>query len=219
MRDDRDLLTCWRAGDNGAGKALFAKYGPLITAYFQRKLYVTDEVAGLVNDTFFACIATKKAFVGPPEAVRAYLFGIAHNKLREHIRRSYAAARLVDASADAAEVAEVTLNDLDPRDPSEFAEQAEDRKLLLKALRRIPLDHQLLFELSFWEGFSNAEIADALQLPIGTVASRLRLGRERLEKALRDLARSPALLQTTTMTLETWLARVRAYRDEQRRCG
>jgi RNA polymerase sigma-70 factor (ECF subfamily) len=211
MSDDKDLLSRWRAGDNAAGKALFAKFGPMITAYFQRKIYDTAEVAGLVNGTFYACISTRAAFVGPPEAVRAYLFGIAHNKLREHLRRAKAASRLVDAAVDADEVAEVSLGDLEPRDPADFVEQREDRKLILKAMRRIPLDYQVVFELSFWEGLTNREIADALGLPVGTVASRLRLGKERLDVEVRSLASSPALLQTTTTTLSTWIAQMHAH--------
>lgn len=211
MADDRELLSLWRTGDNTAGRALFAKFGPMITAYFQRKLYDTSEITALVNATFYACIATRAAFVGPAEAVRSYLFGIAHNKLREHLRRTRAAERLVDPAADADEVAEVSLGELDPRDPSEFAEQVEERKLILKALRRIPLDYQLIFELSFWEGLSNSEIAAALGLPIGTVASRLRLGKVRLEQEARALASTPALLQTTTMSLSTWIERVQEH--------
>lgn len=211
MSDDRDLLSRWRAGDNNAGRALFAKFGPTITGYFQRKLYDTSEVATLVNATFFACITTRSPFVGAPEAVRGYLFGVAHNKLREHLRQRRSAARLVDANADADEVAEISLGEIEPRDPSDFVEKLEDRKLILKALRRIPLDYQLVFELSFWEGLTNHEIAAALDLPTGTVASRLRRGKERLEQEVRALASSPTLLQTTTMTLSAWVAQIQAH--------
>lgn len=211
MPDDKELLTLWRSGDNNAGKALFTKYGPDITAYFQRKLYDTSEVAGLVNATFFTCIAARSPFLGPATAVRPYLYGIAHNKLREHLRQRKSATRLIDASADAEELAEASLGELDPRDPSDFVEQLEERKLILKALRRIPLGYQLIIELSFWEGLSNPEIAEALDLKLGTVASRLRLGREHLDRAVRALQSSPELLESTTMSLSTWIEHVKKY--------
>lgn len=216
--DDAELLTRWRAGDNVAGRQLFQGHGAAITAYFQRKLYDTGEVAELVNATFFACITTRTAFVGPPAAVRPYLFGIAHNKLREHVRKAAGAARRIAPGVDAEEVAELSLGELDPRDPADFIEQVEERKQILKALRRIPLDYQLIIELSYWEGLTNAEIAAALDMKIGTVASRLRLGKERLEQQLQALAGSPALLASTTMTLAAWIEQVRAHagagRDE-----
>jgi RNA polymerase sigma factor (sigma-70 family) len=217
MKDDRELLSLWRSGDDAAGKQLFARHGAAITAYFRRKLYDTSEVEQLVNQTFFACIATKTPFLGTAAAVRAYLFGIAHNKVREHLRRVRTAAKLVDSNADAEAVAEVTLEQLDPRDPSDFVEKMEDRKLILKGLRRIPLDYQLIFELSFWEGLSNPEIAEALKIPVGTVASRLRLGKERLEAAVKELAKSPTLLATTTMTLSTWIAQLQAHEPRLKR--
>jgi RNA polymerase sigma factor (sigma-70 family) len=211
VSDDRELLTRWRTGDNNAGRQLFQIYGPMITAYFQRKLFDTAEVAKLVNETFYACMTTKSAFVGPAAAVRGYLFGIAHNKLREHVRRQVSEARLIAPGVDADQVAELTLGEVDPRDPSDFAEQLEERKQILRALRRIPLDYQLIIELSYWEGLTNAEIAQALGLKVGTVASRLRLGKERLEQQLRAQIDSPVLLETTTMNLAAWIERVRAH--------
>jgi RNA polymerase sigma-70 factor (ECF subfamily) len=209
--DDRELLSRWRTGDNAAGRTLFARFGPTITGYFQRKVFVTTDVRSLVNETFFACITTRTPFEGTAEAVRPYLFGIAHNKLREHLRRCRAADRRHADGVDPDDFAELSLDQIDPRDPSDFAERREDRKLILKALRRIPLDYQLVFELSFWEGLSNSEIAEALELPVGTVATRLRIGKERLEREVKALARTPALLQTTTMTLASWVEQVQAY--------
>jgi RNA polymerase sigma factor (sigma-70 family) len=208
--DDRELLTLWRAGDNAAGRALFAKFGPAITAYFQRKLFETSEVLSLVNATFYACITTRSPCQGSDPAVRPYLFGIAHNKLREHLR-GRRADRWIDPGVDADDVAEINLDQLEPRDPSDFAEQREDRKLILKALRRIPIDYQLVFELSFWEGLTNGEIAEALGIPVGTVASRLRHGKERLEREVQVLARTPALLQSTTMTLASWVEQLHTH--------
>lgn len=211
MPDDRELLTLWRTGDNAAGKQLFHRHGAAITAYFQRKLYDTSVVEVLVNETFLTCIATKSPFLGEASAVRPYLYGIAHNKLREHLRRLRTAAKLIDPGVDADAVAEVTLDQLDARDPSEFVMKLEEHKLILKGLRRIPIDYQLIFELSFWEGLSNPEIAEALQIPVGTVASRLRLGKDRLEAALKDLEKSPALLAPTTMTLTAWIRQVQEH--------
>lgn len=205
MPDDRELLIGWRNGDRAAGRELFNRHSDAITAYFQRKLYDTSLVEDLVGQTFITCIEAKTPFNGAATAFKAYLFGVAHNKLREHLRKLRTGAKLIDPAADAELVAEVTLDQLDARDPSDLVEKREQHKLILKALRRIPIDYQLIFELSFWEGLSNPEIAQALGLPLGTVASRLRLGKDRLEVALKELEKSPALLEPTTMTLTAWI--------------
>lgn len=211
MHDDRELLIRWRGGDKVAGKELFERHHDAITAYFQRKLYDTSLVEDLVGQTFMTCVEARTPFEGPAAAFKGYLFGIAHNKLREHLRRLRTGAKLIDPAVDADTVAEVTLDQLDARDPSDLVEKREQHKLILKGLRRIPIDYQLIFELSFWEQLSNVEIAEALGLKVGTVASRLRLGKERLEAALKQLEKSPALLEPTTMTLTAWIKQIQEH--------
>ena len=60
------------------------------------------------------------------------------------------------------------------------AAQHEEQRLLLEALRRIPLDLQIAIELHYWEGMSGPDLAQVLDIPEGTVRSRLRRAREPL---------------------------------------
>ena len=200
MPDDRDLLIRWRQGDRAAGKELYDRHSDSVLRFFMRLVYDTSEVQGLVNETFMACRTAVKPFEGTHEVVRGYILGVALNKFREFLRRQQKGNRLIDAHANAEEVAEVTVEELGLGDPSEFVEQNETHKLLLKALRKIPVDYQLLFLLSFWEELTNPQIAAILDLPIGTVASRLRLGKKRLEAQLKQFTENPALVETTRAT-------------------
>lgn len=204
------LLKAWRAGDRDAGHQLFKILAPMLTRYFQRLVYEMSEVRGLVDDVLMTLLTVDTPFKGPPEAFRSYVLGIAYNKFREWLRRKHYGERLIDFAADAEAVAEVTIDEIGLLDPSDFVERTEERKLILKGLRRIPVDYQLIFMLSLWMELTNAEIAEALGLPIGTVASRLRLAKERLEKALKGLKADPILLQETTETLSVWLKRMQA---------
>lgn len=67
-----------------------------------------------------------------------------------------------------------------------------------------------MLELHYWEQCTIAEIASALEIPDGTVKSRLRRGREQLRAAVEHLAANPALAQSTIHGLETWAQEVRA---------
>ena len=56
-----------------------------------------------------------------------------------------------------------------------------------EALRRIPLELQVALELYYWEGMAGPELAAALDLPEGTVRTRLRRGRQLVREQLTEL--------------------------------
>jgi len=60
----------------------------------------------------------------------------------------------------------------------------EEERALLGALRGLPLELQVLLELHYWEDLSTSELAGVLEIPQGTVKTRIRRARELLESAL-----------------------------------
>jgi RNA polymerase sigma-70 factor (ECF subfamily) len=70
--------------------------------------------------------------------------------------------------------------------PSQFAAVREAQAQVLDALHRLPLDLQITLELHYWEEMSVAEIAVVLEIPPGTVKSRLHRARERLREVLME---------------------------------
>ena len=66
-----------------------------------------------------------------------------------------------------------------------------------------------MLELSFWAEKNGPEIAAILDIPIGTVASRLRLARRDLNKKLAELADTQEALRDTTMTVAEWRQRIK----------
>ena len=127
---------------------------------------------------------------------RTYLFTVARHELFEHWRQRQKRAADV-------EIGEISLADLHTS-PSGVVARAAEHKLLLRALRAIPLDLQIALELYFWEDLDGPDIAAALEIPEGTVRSRLRRAREALEEQLQKLAENPSLLESTRTGLETW---------------
>jgi RNA polymerase sigma-70 factor (ECF subfamily) len=86
--------------------------------------------------------------------------------------------------------------ELDPNDPSLVPEaespvddqlHAQDRgKRIRECLDELPLEQQEVVRLSFNEGLTHQEIADRLELPLGTVKSRIRLSFAKLRPMLRN---------------------------------
>jgi RNA polymerase sigma-70 factor (ECF subfamily) len=79
-------------------------------------------------------------------------------------------------------------------DPRQRADEAlaerQDLRLLERALESLDLDQRAVFTLFELEEMSGDDIAEALEIPLGTVYSRLRLARAAFRKAVkRELAR------------------------------
>jgi RNA polymerase sigma-70 factor (ECF subfamily) len=91
--------------------------------------------------------------------------GIARNQLLMHLRKLYRSPT---------DLAEVTVQQLlDDKSMGAMAEAREEQRVLLLALRRLPIDLQVSVELFYWEGARLAELAEITAVPLGTVKSRL----------------------------------------------
>jgi RNA polymerase sigma-70 factor (ECF subfamily) len=87
--------------------------------------------------------------------------------------------------------------------------RAQEQRLLLEGLRRIPVNAQIALELYYWEDMTTKDIAAVLGIPHGTVRSRVRAARTALEAAIASLSRSPEVLESTLDNLERWLCSMR----------
>ena len=116
----------------------------------------------------------------PGTNCRAWLFKILVNTVH-HYRRKWFNMRLVKESE---EVLAQAVADAPPI-PEEITEPE-----ILRALDRVPADYRAAVLLADVEEFSYKEIAGMLNVPIGTVMSRLSRGRKLLREQLSELARS-----------------------------
>lgn len=196
---DADLLERWRGGDQAAGETLFKRYYDAIERFFLNKL--STEVVDLVQETFIACVEGRDR-VADDGRFRSYLFSVAYNVLRGHLRNRYRSGGQLDLE-------EVSAHDLAPG-PGTMLGKLREQRLLLDALRRIPVDLQVVLELHYWEQMTNDDMAAILGVPPGTARSRLRRAREQLQIAMEQLAESPEELHSTITNLDDWAAQCRA---------
>ncbi|MDC0715634.1 RNA polymerase sigma factor [Nannocystis bainbridge] len=198
MSDDRTLLTAWQGGDERAGRTLVGRHYEAVARFFATK----DRAAApdLIQQTLVKLVESVPR-ISQDCNVRAYVLGIARHVLYDHFRAVYRAPAQLDFS-------ERSLADLQPG-PSSVLAREQQTRLLLQALRQIPLESQLLVELYFWEALTAREVAELLAVPEGTVRTRLRRARQLLEQALARLAESPGLLASTLADLDGWALRVR----------
>jgi RNA polymerase sigma factor (sigma-70 family) len=210
VASDAELYRDWAAGDREAGGVLIDRHLRPVHRFFAAKLSDRTAVDDLVAKTFEVIAAKLGSFRGDG-SFRAYVFAIAHNLLRNHLRTlGRAAARFTEL--------ETSVGDLDPS-PATLMVRDEQKRLLLRALRHIPLDHQVAIELSYVEGLSRSEIAAVLGIPAGTVAGRLRRARQLLEARIAELAANPELRQSTLGSLSEWAREIKAEVEGQGQSG
>ncbi|MCB9714683.1 MAG: sigma-70 family RNA polymerase sigma factor [Myxococcales bacterium] len=170
---DEALLRAWAGGDEAAGAMLYRRHFDALYRFFRTK--APDAYEDLIQTTMLECVRSKDRFRGDAP-FRGFLFGVARNTLLHHFRSRFRDRLDFDASRS-------SVADLDPR-PSTIAARNAEQTRLLEAMRRIPVDLQIVIELHYWEELSTRELSDALEVPQGTVKSRLRRAREALREAL-----------------------------------
>jgi len=200
VSDDLALLAAWREGDRGAGNQLVERHLRTLYSFFRTK--VDGEVDELIQRTFLACVESRDKFRGEA-SFRTYLFAVARNEVHGYYRRR-------DRRSDESDLALQSVADLGTS-PSGIALRHAEHRLLLEALRSIPLDYQIALELFYWENMTGGELAVVLGVPEGTARTRINRGRAALNDALVRLADSSERLESTTGNLDKWAQSLREY--------
>ncbi|MEM8795872.1 MAG: sigma-70 family RNA polymerase sigma factor [Pseudomonadota bacterium] len=161
--------------DKTAFANLFEYYAPRLKSYLMR-LNCEEAIAEeIIQDVFTTLWHKGHLFDRRKSSIGTWLFRIARNRRIDLVRR--------DKS-----------DRLDPEDstvfpksfePDDEAMDAVNRDQQIRnAIRELPEEQRILIRLSFFEGKSHGVIAEELELPLGTVKSRIRLAFTRLRKAL-----------------------------------
>lgn len=200
MLEDAALLDSWRSGDRDAGEALIGRYYGAVLRFFRTK--AGEHADDLAQRAFLRCAEPANAFRGD-SSFRAFLFGIARNVLYEHMR-----ARLRDRRIDP-DLGVSSVLDLDPR-ASTIALRRAEQRALVAALQRLPVDLQMTLELYYWEELSVEELGQVLDVPPGTVKSRLHRGRALLREALENVPEEAN--RSSPPAVSEWLTHMRAHR-------
>jgi RNA polymerase sigma factor (sigma-70 family) len=201
MDADLELLRAWQHGNEAAGNRLFDKYFPSVHRFFLHKA-TRESAADLVQGTFLACVRSAAHFE-ERSSFRSFLFGIARKELLS-FWRSRDRERFDPMSS--------TLEGLSPS-PGTLLEMKSEARMLLMALRSLPLDMQTLLELFYWERVPGPELAAIMEVPEGTIRSRLRLAREQLAERLSQ--NGSASSETTASNLDDWAAALQRALDSE----
>ena len=128
---------------------------------------------------------------------KAWLFKIMKNTFINNYRKKQQAPALSDV-AEIGESFETQVNEDTARQTKNPEEELLENVLdedVQKALDKLPPDYRMVVLLADLEGFSYKEIAEILEVPVGTVMSRLYRGRRLMETAMLEFARDHGYLR------------------------
>ena len=173
--DERGCLVAWRVGDHGAAASLLAPQVSLLRSFFDARC--RDASDDLVQQTLLTLLRSTPPAV-PNSGTRAYLIGVARNRLFDHLRAARRRrVELDDLGVAAGESASPS--------PLEVFRDAELRGVVLDCMRSLPEEFRTALQLHYWQGLGTEEMAETLGVPVGTVKSRLRLARARFARVFR----------------------------------
>jgi RNA polymerase sigma-70 factor (ECF subfamily) len=173
---DDQLLAEIARGDEDALAALYDRYGRPSYALAVRILRDPQLAQDAVQDAFLAVWRTAATFDARRGKASTWLLTLVHRRAVDVVRRE---DRRRAAPLDDAPVASGDSTD-------ETAELREQRRAVQAALTVLTPAEREAIELAYYGGLSQSEIAERLDVPLGTIKSRMFAGLAKLRDALGD---------------------------------
>jgi len=172
---DEDLMSLMEGGDEEAFAALYDRHSRAAYSLSYRMMGDRQAAEDLTQDAFLKVWRSAGGYRSDRGSVRTWILSIAHNRGIDQIRSSASRRRTQDRVEQSA-----------PRSqPSEaFAEtwRNRQREQIREALNTLPEDQLKILELAYFSGYTHVEISNLMDLPLGTVKGRMRLGLKKIRE-------------------------------------
>ena len=172
---DQWLVLRCQGGDAEAFSELFNRWHPRLVRHARRLLDSADEAHDATQDAWLS-ITGGLTRLNDPALFRRWAYRITTRRCADHIRKNQRTRRS-EATAAKPEAAPAP-------DPMTAMTDGDEINRLRAAIRSLPAERRLVLSLLYVDALTVAEIANALEIPTGTVKSRLRLARDELRRIL-----------------------------------
>jgi RNA polymerase sigma-70 factor, ECF subfamily len=178
ITSDADLIALLRNQPSLGLAALYDRYGRLVFSVALRVVQDHGAAEEITQDVFLRCWRNAERYQPTQGSLVSWLLSIAHNRAIDELR----SRRGKDQRREISDLAILPQATFD----SGF-DDALLRTEIQQALQTLPPAQRDVIELIFWGGLTRREVAERLQLPLGTVHTRLRLGMSKLRDLLERL--------------------------------
>lgn len=170
IAEDRELVKLSLEGDHTAFEYLFTRYSEAIRRLFMQRMSTTSDADDLLQETFI------KVYINLHRYSESYTFGQWVYTIARNTHIDFERRRQEDLP-------------IDERFTAPWASAPSPEEKLISLQQRTQIEHYInslaeqyrtLFKMRFLEDYSYEEIAEKLQLPMGTVKTRIHRARERM---------------------------------------
>lgn len=178
-RMSRNLAAIADQRDEAAFADLYGYYAGRVKSFLMGKGMNEDAAEELMQEIMLTVWRRAESYDPAKAAVSTWLFTIARNRRIDHLRGN----SRIEVELDD-EMLDVETSEEDGQE--RFVSNAQAAKLLGAAMERLPQEQRQVMHLSYYRGQSHGAIARWLDLPIGTVKSRIRLAMQSVRTYMSD---------------------------------
>lgn len=180
--NDAKLIKLIVDGDSGALSELYDRYSRLVFSLALKTVGDQASAEEIAQDVFFR-VWEKAGTYQPEQAkVSTWLTSIARYRSIDMLRRR--GVRPESNSIAWPDLSPGSMPSTDGRRPEDSAAQSLQAQRVRAAINRLPIEQQQALEMAYFYGYTHSQIAATLDIPLGTIKTRIRLGMQKLRKML-----------------------------------
>jgi RNA polymerase sigma-70 factor, ECF subfamily len=170
---DEDLISLARTGDAQAFATLYDRHSRAAYSLAHRMMGDKQAAEDLVQDAFLKVWRSAGAYRVERGSVRTWVLSILHNRGIDQLRSLASRRRTQDK-------VEATAPKSQPSEAFAESWRNSQRDQVREALNTLPSEQLKILELAYFSGYTHLEISELLDLPLGTVKGRMRLGLKKI---------------------------------------
>ena len=163
--DNESILARIADGENGSFELLIEKYGNLVWSIGKKFLYRQSDLEDAVQEVFIAIWKSADKYDASKAKEITFVSMIARRRFIDHLRKisKHKILESIDDDNSGHQLYKESL-----------LNESTDLQLVKNAIQSLDIDDQELLNLSVYQGYSHSEISKLLNIPLGTVKTRIR---------------------------------------------
>lgn len=175
---DADLMSSLAAGNPAAMELLYERYSRPVYSFAYRMLGDRDHAEDLLQEVLLRAWRRSNRFSDSRGSLISWLLSITHNMAIDELRKKQRRPQKADSQEP--ELLMGSLRDTDAP-VEEQVLTAENGQVIREALAEIPDNQRIVLELGYFRGMTQREISEHLDVPLGTIKTRMRLALRKLQ--------------------------------------